>query len=358
MFGPISSANQGWDYNSRRLTRASYAKAHSYAVFGQVTWSPVEKVHLTVGGRYTHDTRNGVLYIVNQVATDFELHYKHDKFDPMVTLAFDPSRNVDLYAKFATGYRAGGANDRSSNFGAFGPEEVKSYEIGAKTDWFDHRVRLNLAAYLMDRTGIQIDFDYIDGTPGSPTLGAHTQNTANASGTTKIRGVEADLTVKPVTNLTMGVAYAYTCTNVPATPNPNPNVPGQPPVNGILTQVYIVYTPANAVSGHIDYDIPVSANRDGAKLRLHLDANYADPQHSFDSETTLSDSSFIVNGSLALVDIPLSGLGTKLAITGWVRNMFNESYVYRVDNANAKTLGYYANFNAPRTFGLTGRVSF
>ncbi|MBO9712120.1 TonB-dependent receptor [Sphingomonas sp.] len=357
--GPISAGNQGWAYGSRLLTRASYAKARSYAAFGQATYSPdwAPDFHLTAGGRYTKDKRNGTLYIVNNTATNFKLHYDKGRFDPMVTLAFDPSSDIDLYAKYSTGYRAGGANDRSSNFSAFGPETVKSYELGAKMDFFEHKARLNLAGYIMDRTGTQIDFDFIDSTPGSPTLNAHTQNTANASGITKIRGLEADLTLRPVEHLTLGASYAYTYTHVPATPNPNPDPAGQPAgtIHGKLTQVFIVYTPENAASGYIDYEIPVGSE---ARVRLHLDAAYSDPQHSFDSETTMTDSSFIVNGRIALADIPVASNGSKVTLSVWSRNLFNEEHIYRIDNANAKTLGYYANFNPPRTFGVDGSVSF
>ncbi len=368
VFGPITSGNQGWDYNSRFIARASFATARSLAAFGQATytpdWAPV--LHLTAGGRYTNDKREGVLYEVTGVATNYQLNYKKNRFDPMVTLAFDAAQGVNLYAKYSTGYRSGGANDRSSNFAAFGPETVKSYEVGAKLDAFDRRVRLNLAGYIMDRTGTQIDFDYIDPNqciPGSnpcvanPNFNIHTQNTANALGTTKIRGIEADLTVKPVENLTLGASYAYTYTNVPATPNPNPDPPGVAPgtIHGKLTQVFIVYTPRNAASAYINYEIPVVGD---AKLRFHVDANYSSSYHSFDSEPLLADASFLVNGRVALADIPLTGNGQKLTVSIWARNLLDESHIYRIDNANAKVLGYYANFNTPRTFGIEGSVNF
>ncbi|GAA3255351.1 hypothetical protein GCM10020258_13760 [Sphingomonas yabuuchiae] len=106
----------------------------------------------------------------------------------MVTAAFDATDTVHLYAKYSTGYRAGGANDRSQTFASFGAEAVKSYEIGSKMDLFDKRVRLNLAGYIMDRTGTQIDFDNVDTNPASPTYNLHTEETRNAPGTSKIAG--------------------------------------------------------------------------------------------------------------------------------------------------------------------------
>jgi iron complex outermembrane receptor protein len=124
---------------------------------------------------------------------------------------------------------------------------------------------------------------------------------------------------------------------------------------GVITNVFTVYTPKNAASGYIDYWVPVGSE---SKLRLHLDANYADPQHSFQDQSLLTDSSFVVNGRLALTDIALSDHGNKLTVSVWTRNLFNEQHMYRVSNENAKTLGYYANFNPPRTFGLEGTINF
>lgn len=339
--GPITSGNQGWDQASWFVQRASHATATSYSMFGQATWTPIDIVHLTVGGRYSHDKRDGVLYTVIGVPTNFGFTFNSNRFDPLVTLAVDAAPGVNLYAKYATGYRAGGANDRSRTFTAFGPEAVRSYEVGAKLDLLDHRVRLNLAGYIMNRTGTQTDFDNVDTNPASPTFNLHTEETRNAPGTSKIRGVEAELTARVTRNLTLGLSYTYTHAVVPATPNPF--LPGNP-----LFPVFVVYTPRNAASGSLDYSVPVGGN--GASVRLHLDAAYAGEQYSFQAEPVKTDSSFIVNGRLALADITMAN-DARVTLSVWSRNLFNETHIYRESAANAAVLGYYANFNAPRTFG-------
>lgn len=370
--GAITSSNQGWDRNYWFVQRDSNAIGKSYGLFGQATWSPIETLHLTVGGRYTHETRVGALTIINNAPfTGGVLDYKNNRFDPMVTLAWDASQGINLYAKYSTGFRSGGANSRSGSFRQFAPEQVKSYEIGAKTDFLDHHVRLNLAAYIMDRKGTQIDFDFVDtnrfladGVTPNPFFNKHTEETANAPGNSRIKGIEAELIVRPVTGLTLGASYAYTDVKVPATPNPLAG-----PLFGVPYQVFSVYTPKNAVSGSFDYELPVGA--EGAALRLHLDANYSDPTYSFQNEAVLTDSSFIVNGNLALADLPLTANGTKATISLWARNLFNEHHIYRRSNANdtptvnndgslnySGVLGDYGNFNPPRTYGVEMTVHF
>lgn len=147
------------------------------------------------------------------------------------------------------------------------------------------------------------------------------------------------------------MSYAYTYVKVPATPNPLAG-----PLFGVPYQVFTVYTPKNAVSGFADVEVPVGSG--DTRLRLHLDANYADPTYSFQNEDVLTDRSFIVNGNLALADIRMSDSGAKTTLSFWVRNLFDESHIYRRSNANGGVLGDYANFNPPRTFGVEAAVSF
>ncbi|MGH6744605.1 iron complex outermembrane receptor protein [Novosphingobium sp. PhB55] len=352
--GVVSSSNQGWDDSSLFLQRDSHAKAQSLAAFAQATYTPagLDQVHLTAGGRFTHDKRDGVLDIVNGAAYDYTFRYRKDRFDPMVTLAYDATQDVNLYAKYSTGYRAGGANDRSQTFDAFGPETVKSYEVGAKMMFLDRKVRLNLAGYIMDRDGTQVDFDNVNTDPTSPYFNLHTQETLNAPGTTKIRGVEAELNVHPTHNLTFGASYAYTYTRVPRTLNPFLSTADNP----VYQNVFIVYTPKNAASVFADYTVPVGSGDES--VQVHLDAAYADAQYSFEDEDVKAQSSFIVNGRIALADIPMSDNGTKLTVSVWSRNLLNETHIYRLSYANANTLGAYGNFNPPRTFGVEGTVNF
>jgi len=392
--GTITSANSGYQpYDSscintlaatvpqfanscQFITRASEAYDHNYSVFGNLTYTPegANFLHFTAGGRWTKDKRRGQLYVVNNksnlanpsvttVASPFTFSNSISRFDPMFNIAFDATRDVHFYAKYSTGFRAGGANDRSQSFNAFGPESVKSYEVGAKMEFLDHRVRLNLAGYIMDRSNTQFDFDLFDTNGSSPTNGSHIEQTQNA-GTSKIRGIEADLTVRPVAGLTLAASYAYTYWKAPSAVN---SITG-----GFPQQLYIVYTPKNAASGSIDYSIPIG--KGDSAVSLHLDANYASSQYSFQLEPTKTDPSFVVNGRLALTDIAINA-SNKVTLSVWARNLLDHTYVYRRSAANSTpvlnyngttlvstnyggVLGDYGNLNAPRTWGFELSAKF
>jgi iron complex outermembrane recepter protein len=382
------------------IDRASEVFSKSYAAYGQLTWNATEALHITVGGRYTEDKKKGALLASRNI--DYRdpanaailarngytpLDKKWTRFNPTATVAYDFSETVHGYAKYATGYRAGGASSRTSDYRAFNPESVKSYEVGLKADFFDRRARFNIAGYMMERKDSQVDLSTIQ-----PTATGNFNNlvTFNAPGTTKIRGIEADLTVKPTDGLTLGLSYAYTYTDIPpvsvtyaafctgvATPSTACVSAGQA-LNSTtaLQKFYIVFTPRNAASGTIDYEVPIMGD---TRIKFHLDANYSQATQSFDQFATKADSSFIVNGRLSLLDIEMGG-GPKLNVSLWGRNLFNEQHVYRRDPSNSLPavqaapvtgvanvvaignvggiLGDYGNFNMPRTFGLDATLKF
>jgi iron complex outermembrane receptor protein len=262
---------------------------------------------------------------------------------------------------------------------------VKSYELGFKADFFDRRARLNVAAYLMDRKGSQVDLSTIQ-----PTATGNFNNlvTFNAPGTTRIRGVEADLTVRPMAGLTMDLSYAYTYTDIPLIPVTygvctlaNTALAACPAANQQATTVpqkfYIVYTPRNAASGSINYDLPLDAS--GARIKFHLDANYSQATQSFDQFAIKNDEVFVVNGRVSLLDIAMAN-GPKLNLGVWARNMFDRHYVFRRDpsnsipavqsaavagvpnialiGSNSNILGDYGNFAMPRTIGIDASIRF
>jgi iron complex outermembrane receptor protein len=342
-------------YPSATVARASIAYAKSYAAYGQGTYN-LGDLHITAGGRFTQDKKDGTLFKVNGAATNFTFVQNNKRFDPIVTLAYDLDRDINVYAKYTTGYRAGGASSRSLNYRSFGPEEVKSYEVGSKLELFNRAVRFNTALYMMDRTNSQVDFNFFIPQPNGTVR--NTLETVNAEGTTKIKGIEADLTVSPLEGLSSTLSYAYTNVKMPQARNTvqeQLNASLTPAVTTPVYQdVFIVYTPAHALTGSIDYQTAIGNSDTIAKF--HVDANYASSAYAFDNENVKSEASFIVNGRVTLEDVKIAK--QKLSVALWTRNLFNKSYIFRRSNANGMVLGDYANFNAPRTFGAEVSVKF
>lgn len=331
-----------WAYENWRIDRGSRAKSTSIGVFGQTTYTNdnLPNWHLTVGGRYTRNEKVGQLYKVKGLDAAWDLDIQESRFDPVVTVAWDASDELNLYAKYATGYRSGGASSRSLSFRGFGPEIVKSYEVGAK--WQSPRLIANAAAFMMDRTGSQVDFSQVNFDPVTQST-RNTLETLNAPGTTDILGLEIDGEFALTDGLTLTGAYTYTKTDVPDTVNP---------FNGELQPVFIVFTPENVVNLGVDYE----KYFDKFTLIAHFDITRTDAAYAFSQYDLMNDAHTIANGSVKIADISL-GNG-YLDVQLWGRNLTDEAYVYRRDPQKDDKLGTYGNFNAPRTFGLSVNYNF
>jgi iron complex outermembrane receptor protein len=331
--------------------RASTATTDSLAAFGQATWTPPvldDRLHLTAGARYTHDKKEGHLTKVNGatpvlggVVGEIEFEDSWNRLDPMVTVAFDPTEELHLYARWGTAYRAGGANGRSVSYRTFDPETVSTVEAGLKAQFLDNRARINLAAYSTRYKDIQIDFNAAN--LGGSNRG--TIETVNAAGVGKIKGFEADASLAIADGLTASLAYAYTKGDLPPADNPFDATPA-------LVASYIVFTPKNAFTAALDYVRPMAH----ATFRAHIDGNIADGYRATSGVADFSDNSKLVNARISLGEIRLSDAG-ELEIAVWSRNLLNEAHLF-YRGGMSPTFGRMGMFNEPRTYGVDATVRF
>lgn len=364
------------DFAAQRIDRASHVKTTSAGVFGQATYTPPilsDKLHITGGLRYTEDTKKGELYIVNGATPNVngviaprKLDASWSRVDPLVTLAYDVVDDLHVYGKWSTGYKSGGANSRSLNYAPFNPETVSMYELGAKAEFWDHRARLNVAAYTGSYKNIQLDFSaqyqqIINGVLLSTTR--TTTETTNAPGTGKLSGFEAEFAVTPFTGFNLTASYAYNKVKIPKTINPFPQANGA--FVTVPIPIYPVYTPENAATVAADYD----RRMNGFTLSAHVDANYDSGYYAnytdpgFNTTTgqvtafqPKGDASFVVNGRLAVSDIALGSSGGRLTVSVWSRNLLNEQHLfYKALSPLAGLNGFY---NDARTFGVEANVKF
>ncbi len=139
----------------------------SYAGYGQATFKITPTLDLTVGGRWTHEEKNAIYYAVRANASavfgtneNSSLSYSDGRFTDRINLTWRPVDNTMLFATYSTGFKAGGFNAGNSNvvlgtLRNFGPESVKNYELGAKTQLLDRRLTLDATLFRMDVSGFQ-----------------------------------------------------------------------------------------------------------------------------------------------------------------------------------------------------------
>lgn len=112
------------------------------------------------------------------------------------------TEDLSLYAAAASGYRPGGPNgappSASAVPGSYGPDRLWNYETGVKADLFDRKVSLDVAAFYVDWSQIQL----VSSVSGF-------QFIANG-GKASSKGVEGSLTYRPVSGWVLGANGAYT----------------------------------------------------------------------------------------------------------------------------------------------------
>ncbi|WP_221793472.1 TonB-dependent receptor [Aquisediminimonas sediminicola] len=319
--------------------RASAAKVRSTAAFGQATWSPMGDLglHLTAGARYTKDKKSGQLVYLRGVDPHLNFQFRSSRVDPSAVIAYDFTKDINAYVKWGRAYRAGGANTRSVALAPFGEEELTSWEIGAKSDLFDRRLRLNIAAYKSTLSNQQVDF-------ANPLFISNTE-TKNAPEKRHIKGIEADITVVPFSGLTVNANYVYT--KAPTTPVINPYTGG----TEFITSAY---TPTHAYTANFDYNFPKWSF---GQLRAHVDINSAGgyvSNNTPSNDNTKNGKTLLTNARLSLADIKISQAEMELSV--WGKNLFNNTYqLFDVTIAGRNTHGMY---NEQRTWGVEARIKF
>lgn len=144
-------------------------KTKTEGLFSQVGANLTDDLKLTLGARYSRDekTRTGSARLtlgalVNPfigappVTNPGNGQMNDSKPTFLVGLDWTLTPQNFLYAKFATGYKAGGFNSNGSAASVpYDSEAVKSFEVGSKNQFWDRKIKFNAALFYQDYTNYQ-----------------------------------------------------------------------------------------------------------------------------------------------------------------------------------------------------------
>lgn len=340
-----------------RLDDETTAANESLAVFTQLTYTPAaldERLHLTLGARYAEDKRKA--FRINENAATFValggdeivgVNYddSFENFNPSVTVAYDLSPDLNLYAKWVTGYKSGGTSQRSANpenfSTGFDQEEVDSYEIGIKGLALDSRISFSAAVFSID----------IDGYQTSVQTGA----TAGDRDFTPIDGVsvdgfEMDVTALIMENLEVSLGYGYLDTDMGV--ETVMILDANDVLQTIGIEKKVAYAPDNSLTAAIDYSMPVG----DWNLMMHLGYTYQDgavtSTNAADNLNTDDRGLFDANITLSNIEVG----GGSLNVSLWGKNLTDDEYLM-VSTAALANSGFsifdWSTYGDPRTYGLT-----
>jgi iron complex outermembrane receptor protein len=185
------------------------------AAFGQVKFTFNEKFDLAAGGRLTHD--NNSASTANVISNLGPAGYAFIPISNTPVPPFGTATNTNLsyrvspqyhfnpqvmaYAAYSTGYKGPGVAFISGINDPYREETVKSYEVGVKSELFDRRLRLNADIFDEKYTDFQAQILTLVNNLPIYLIG-------NAGGLTS-KGVEGDLTFKPIQSLSLNGSVTY-----------------------------------------------------------------------------------------------------------------------------------------------------
>jgi iron complex outermembrane receptor protein len=125
-----------------------------------------------------------------------ESSFKANAFTYLLTPQFKVSSGLMVYARLASGYRAGGTNGFSAASNGipagYKPDKTQNYEVGVKGDFLDHTLSVDASVYYIDWKDIQLSV-------ATPNYLYYNGNAGRA----KSEGVELSVESKPLTGLTI-----------------------------------------------------------------------------------------------------------------------------------------------------------
>lgn len=365
----------------------------SRGVFAQLYYNVNDNIRLTGGLRYTWDTREidrqgttpnaprpgqaiNCQAGVNQgkpsptglAAPNSGCHdVGKAKFSyPAWTAGIDVKLTPDVfvYLKTSGASNSGGFNARPvppPNSSSFKPEDVRDVEGGIKGQFFNNRLRTNLAVFHAWQFDVQriINTTFVDGT-GATRL---TQFNTNA-GKAKTYGFEFEGTVIPTDGLEIGGSVAY----LNASYVKGSRVEAQL-VNGLIVQVDRSGEPiTQAPKWTANASITKTFELETGKLVLHGDYSYIASRY-FDYFTSgnpaqaaavaiANEASRVRAYGLINLQASYTFNDPAIEVTVWGRNVGNKANFTNVFNSYTG-LGATVQFQgAPRTYGATIKYSF
>ena len=202
----------------------------AWSVFADLTYDITEKLSLSVGGRYTEDERSADIFRANYLGegspqfgntsaiflaatSDFEAERTYDDFSPRVNLSYAVNDNLNVYAGYSQGWKAGSFDPRGANFltpaveQGFEPETIDSFEVGLKSTWWNDRATTNIAVFSSDYQDLQIPGSVGVDTDGDGNNDSFVGTVTNA-GESKIQGIELEGNFLLTENLAATVALS------------------------------------------------------------------------------------------------------------------------------------------------------
>jgi iron complex outermembrane receptor protein len=314
-------------------------KTESIAGFAQATLKLLENTKLTGGVRYTKDTLGFTFPAAS-------LKQRKTFTEPTFRVALEQHFTHDIlaYVSFNTGFKSGGYALLTPGNG-YEPEKLTAYEIGLKTEWLDHTLRLNMDGFLYRYKDQQVNVNQGLGNIIANAAGSH------------ISGFEANADYVPTSRLKFsgGVTFLrghytdYPGYQLRDTQGNLTMVSPTNPLGTINARGYrTIRTPAFVGSISAQYTLPTGIGDFAANVGVQRNSGY-----NFVADDRVNQPSYtILNAGLSWS--PSDG---PFEIRVWGKNLTDATY-FAIANPNPYPVGDTGVQAPPRTVGVTASYKY
>lgn len=328
------------------LTNTTDTKNWSAAAFSQATWNPEwmeRRWRFTVGGRYSYDDRKSDRDNQSSVS-NFVGSYKKDftNFNPSGVVSYDIDEDMTVYGKIETGYKSGGTSQRSAREDlfqqGFDEEEIISYELGFKGEFWDGRGRYNSALFFMDIDGLQSSIQTDPVSPGGRDFLPADNN--------EVFGAEIDLNLLLSEGLTFSLSYGYLDTEL-----------GESALTTDLglseaLSDNLPYAPDHSFFVSLDYIRTLGPGTLGANINYGWQDDIG--TSVTDNGNFVVDSYGLLGAGVSWSELELASVPGNFQVLVWGRNLLDKEFGLSGQTALAPLGADLTQiFGEPRTYGVT-----
>lgn len=305
-------------------------------LYGQGTVTVKTDLDLTLGARFDHERKEAILdtFLTPAIfpGSSVDTDEGFSNVSPQVSLAyrFQPDRMA--YVSVGGGYKAGGFNPASPpGSEGYDEEHTLNVEGGVKTAWAGGRVRANASVFVLDWSELQLNLPN-PFVPGQFYI-------ANVDGASS-RGLELELNARAYDGLDMFSSFGYTRARFDTgTVSSGRDVSG------------------NALPNTPDFTLTI-----GAQASRPLNSTitlYGRGEVTAYGAFHYDDLNSASQDSYSLANFRAGARGGGLFAEVWVKNAFDTKYIpVALPYPGFSPSGFIGESGRPRTFGVSGGVSF
>lgn len=300
---------------------SAYTETETKAIFGRIAIPLMdERLKIELEGRYTDERKD-----LTDLSVNSPYVYTDNYFTPRASIDYKITEDNLIYASVARGVKSGGINSSNSALTDderfYSPDTNWTYEIGIKNTFMGGKGTLNLAAFYIDWSNLQLQV--------SPTGASFfSQNITQALGGATSKGVELEGTFEPFEGLLLNAGLAY----IDATYNDGV-------ISSRITRSRLCGSEA-APSDVCNFDGDIGGNdlQRSSKFQWNVGASFDTPlSDDFDffsrldvagqSKQYASEINVAVIEPRVLVNGRLGVRGDNWSVSVWGKNLFDKQYV-------------------------------